>query len=213
MPLRVLIADDHTMMRDGLKAFLARTPDIEVVAEAGDGHEAVRLVLASKPDIVLIDIGMPGLNGLEAVREIRQRGSTACVIVLTMHSDVEHVYRAFDAGADGYLLKEAAATELVTAVRSIQGGRKYLSRGLRHIDLDSRATRSRTGPLATLSARERQVLQLVVEGKSSSDIADIVHLSRKTVETYRSRMMKKLGVSDVAALVKFALKHGITSID
>jgi DNA-binding NarL/FixJ family response regulator len=211
MAIRVLLADDHTLMRDGLKALLASTPDIEVVGEASDGHDAVKLALSLQPDIVLMDVSMPGLNGIETLRAIRQRGSAAWVIMLTMHSDVEHVYRAFDAGADGYLLKEAAGTELVTAVRSVQNGRKYVSRALGHVDIDLRA--AHPSALAALSARERQVLQLVVEGKSSNDIAAIVHLSRKTVETYRSRLMKKLGVTDVAALVKFAVKHGVTSID
>jgi DNA-binding NarL/FixJ family response regulator len=130
-----------------------------------------------------------------------------------MHSDIEHVYRAFEAGADGYLLKEAAGTELVAAVRAIQGGHRYVSRALGDIDPARLAGAPHPSAIAALSARERQVLQLVVEGKSSNDIAAVVHLSRKTVETYRSRIMKKLGVHDIAALVKFAVKHGITSID
>jgi DNA-binding NarL/FixJ family response regulator len=211
--LRVFIADDHTLMREGLKALLSSSSDIEVVAEASEGREAVRLVLSLRPDIVLMDIGLPGLNGIEALRAIRQRGGTACVIMLTMHSDVEHVYRAFGAGADGYLLKEAAGTELLAAIGAIQNGRKYVSRGLGDIDPSVLSGTTQLSPLSALSARERQVLQLVVEGKSSSDIAALVHLSRKTVETYRSRIMKKLGAPDVAALVKFAVKHGITSID
>lgn len=213
MTIRVFITDDHAVMRDGLKALLTQTPDIEVVGEAGDGRDAIRDVLGLRPDVVLMDISMPSLNGIEAVRALRKRGSTARLLMLTMHSTSEHVFRALDAGADGYLLKESAGTEVVTAVRAVHAGRRYLSRGILTSRLDSSPVRGRGSPADRLSMREREVLQLVAEGKTSNEIAAVVHLSPKTVETYRSRMMKKLGVNDVAGLVKFALQHGITSLD
>ncbi|MGZ5145112.1 MAG: response regulator transcription factor [Burkholderiales bacterium] len=213
MKIRVLIADDHAVMRDCLGAFLTASSGIEVVAQASDGREAVRQVAELAPDVVLIDIAMQGLNGIEAVRAIREQPSPARLIMLSMHSTSEHVYRAFEAGADGYLLKESAGTEVLAAVRSVHRGRRYVSRALGHLGLEMRTASGRSSPLDRLSARERQVLQLVVEGKSSMEIATIVHLSPKTVETYRSRMMTKLGVGDVTALVKFALNHGITSLD
>jgi DNA-binding NarL/FixJ family response regulator len=213
MRLTVLIADDHALMRDGLKALLASSHDLQVVGEASDGHRAVRAVFELQPDIVLMDIAMPEMNGIEAVRAICERSSEARVIVLSMHSDAEHVFRAFDAGACGYLLKEAAGTELHDAIRAVRGGRRYVSPALKALDVASMATEGRRGPLEALSTRERQVLQLAVEGRSSAEIATLVHLSPKTVETYRSRVMKKLGVPDLAALVKFALKHGLTPPD
>jgi DNA-binding NarL/FixJ family response regulator len=213
MPLCIIIADDHALMRDGLKALLAGELDMKVAGEASDGREAVRLYLQMRPDIVLMDIAMPELNGIEALRAIRERCADARVIVLSMHSDVEHVSRAFQAGASGYLLKEAAGTELKQAIRCVSQGRQYVSPALAQMEIHSRAGAPPDCTLENLSARERQVLQLVVEGKSSAQIAAIVHLSPKTVETYRSRIMKKLHVSDVAALVKFALKHGIISFD
>jgi DNA-binding NarL/FixJ family response regulator len=211
--IRVFITDDHAVMRDGLKALLMSVPDIEVIGEASDGRDAVRDVLKLEPDVVLMDISMPGLNGIEAVRALRKREIAVRVVMLSMHSTSEHVFRALEAGADGYLLKEAAGAEVVAAVRSVHGGRRYMSRGLALPEFDPAAAVPSDSPLERLSARERQVLQLVVEGKSSNDIAARVHLSPKTVETYRSRMMKKLGVPDVTALVKFALQHGLTTLD
>jgi DNA-binding NarL/FixJ family response regulator len=208
-----LIADDHALMRDGLKALLAHDIDLEVVGEASDGRDALRGYLSIRPDVLLMDIAMPDLNGIEALRSIRERADNARVIMLSMHSDAEHVFRAYEAGASGYLLKEAAGTELKDAIRSVYEGRRYTSSALAHLDAATQRRGAKLCPLESLSARERQVLQLAAEGKSSVEIAAIVHLSPKTVDTYRSRLMKKLGVGDMAALVKFALKHGITSLD
>jgi len=211
--IRVLLADDHAMMLDGLKALLAASPDIEVVAEAGNGREAVRRTLELRPDVVIMDVSMPELNGIEAARLLRERLPEVRVVILSMHSSSEHVYRALEAGAAGYLLKESAGSELVLAVRAVQAGRRYLSSTLTLAQSADQPATGQSSPLASLSSRERQVLQLVVEGRSSAEIANMVSLSRKTVETYRSRLMKKLDVSDVASLVKFAIQHGLTTTD
>jgi DNA-binding NarL/FixJ family response regulator len=213
MTIRVLLADDHAVLRDGLKALL-QAQGFDVVGAVGNGRDAVRSAIELKPDVVVMDITMPDLNGIEAVTLLRDRLPEARVVMLSMHSSAEHVYRAFEAGAVGYLLKESAGEEMVAALRAVCGGRRYLSRALEA--LERRAiTREENpaSPIESLSARERQVLQLVVEGHSSSDIAAIIHLSPKSVDTYRSRLMKKLGIADVPALVKFAIQHGLTSQD
>jgi len=210
MNIRVLLCDDHALMRAGLRALLLNTPDIEIVGEVANGREAMQKVRELSPHVVLMDISMPELNGVEAARLIHERHSEIRIVILSMHSNAEHVHRALAAGATGYLLKDAVAHEVVSAVRAVFQGRQYLSESIAdHV----RNTRSVDGPLERLSTRERQVLQLVVEGKSSAEIARCVFLSPKTVETYRSRLMKKLGVSDVLGLVKFAVQHGLTTTE
>jgi len=208
MIIRVLLADDHAMVREGLGALLAATGGISIVGQVGDGREALRRVEELRPDVVIMDIAMPELNGIEAAAMIRSRCPGTRIVILSMHSSTEHIYRAFAAGATGYVLKSSAGAEVIHAVQTVQAGRRYLSPALQ--EAYESAGAARASPLDRLSAREREVLQLVVEGKSSAEIADVVHLSRKTVETYRSRIMKKLGVGDVPALVKFALLRGIT---
>lgn len=208
MTIRVLLADDHALLREGLRALLGANPGIAVVADVGDGREALRRTEELKPDVLVMDVSMPGLNGIEAAELVRARCPHTQIVMLSMHSSAEHLFRAMRAGALGYVLKESAATEVISAVLAVHAGRRYLSPALR--DVAGAAADERAGPLESLSARERQVLQLVVEGKSSAAIARIVHLSPKTVETYRSRLMKKLGVADVPALVKFAIQHGLT---
>ena len=209
MSIRVVIVDDHVLLRDGLKALLQATGDITVVGEIGNGQEAVRRVPELAPDVVLMDIAMPELNGIEATRALAQKYPGARVIIVSMHTTSEHVHRALAAGAAGYLLKESAGSEVVTAVRAVHAGNRYLSRAVAEFGRTD-AARGDASPLERLSARERQVLQLVAEGKSSAEIARIVHLSPKTVETYRSRLMKKLGVGDIPALVRLVIQHGIT---
>lgn len=209
--LRVVLADDHTIVREGLAALLGQSPGIEVVGTASTGHEAVRAARTLNPDVLVTDISMPDLNGIEAARAIRERDERVAIVVLSMHSSSEHVARAFAAGANGYVLKDAASSEIVAAVRTVASGGRYLSRELE--DAATAPKTSSSSPLASLSARERQVLQLVVEGRSSAQIALQIHLSPKTVETYRSRLMKKLGVADLPALVKFAVQHGVTALD
>jgi len=210
MTIRVLLADDHVMMRDGLKALLTASLDISVVAEVGNGRDAVRRAEELKPDVAIMDISMPELNGIEATRLLRDKCPGTRVVILSMHSSSEHVFRALEAGAMGYLLKESAGAEVNAAVRAVHGGRRYLSRAIAALEPAVRSGAGRSSPLDSLSGRERQVLQLVVEGHSSAEIARRVHLSPKSVDTYRSRLMKKLGVGDVPALVKFAVQHGIT---
>lgn len=210
MTIRVLLADDHALMREGLRALLAADAGISVVAEAGNGRDAVRRATDLRPDVVLMDISMPDLNGVEAARMIRAKCPETQVVMLSMHANAEHVHRALQAGANGYVLKESAASEVSTAITRVAAGGRYLSPALGELARDALRGATKASPLDSLSARERQVLQLVVEGKSSAVIAGIVHLSPKTVETYRSRLMKKLGVADVTALVKFAIQHGLT---
>jgi len=209
MSIRVLLADDHALMRQGLRALLATTGEIEVVGEVGTGREAERLVLELNPSVVLMDIAMPDLNGIEAARIIHLKSPATRIVMLSMHVSAEYVYRAFEAGACGYLLKEMAVDEVINAVRTVHAGKQYLSPALAKSVPDPCASRAR-GPVDSLSTRERQVLQLVVEGRTSSEIAHMIHLSPKSVETYRSRLMAKLGVSDLPTLVKFALEHGLT---
>ena len=209
MKIRVLLVDDHAMMRDGLKVLL-EAAGISVVGEAGDGRAALQRAIELKPDVVVMDITMPDMNGVEAARLMREKCSATRIVMLSMHSSSEHVFRAFEAGAVGYLLKEAAGAEVEAAVRAVHGGNRYVSSAITSPGSAAQSHAERSSPLDSLSARERQVLQLVVEGRSSAEIAKVIFLSRKSVETYRSRLMKKLDVSDVPALVKFAILHGIT---
>ena len=210
MSIRVLLADDHAMLRDGLQALLQAAADIEVAGSASNGREALRLAAELNPDVIVMDITMPDMNGLEALALLLEKHPRIRVVMLSMHSSSEHVYRALNAGAAGYLLKESAGEDIVTAIRRVHAGRSYMSPALAALERRSAPRSDGGGPLASLSSRERQVLQLVVEGRSSSEIAALVHLSPKSVDTYRSRLMKKLGVSDLPALVKFAVRHGLT---
>jgi DNA-binding NarL/FixJ family response regulator len=213
MPITVFVADDHAIVRDGLASLLAAQPDIRVVGTAADGRDAVRDVLKLQPEVVVMDIAMPQMNGIEATREIRDRAPQARVVILSMHSSVEYVFHALEAGAHGYLLKESAAQEVVDAVRTVRAGRRYLCRKVAEMVAGGIGRGSATSPLESLSKRERQVLQLVAEGRSSSQIAATLYLSPKSVDTYRSRLMQKLHVGDVAGLVKFAIQHGLTPLE
>jgi len=215
--IRVLLADDHAVVRDGLRLILEAQGDIAVTGDATDGREAVRLAQALQPDVIVIDIAMPLLNGIEATHQILQVCPDAQVVILSMHATSEHIYRALQAGAQGYLLKESAGQEVVEAVRAVYAGQRYLSQRIVGTVIEEyvqlRESGSSTSPLQRLTAREREILQLVVEGKSSAEIADILSLSTKTVETYRSRLMQKLDIHDLPGLVKFAIQHGLTSLE
>jgi DNA-binding NarL/FixJ family response regulator len=160
-----------------------------------------------------MDIAMPQMNGIEAAREIRNRAPQARVVILSMHSSAEHVFHALEAGASGYVLKESAANEIIDAVRAVRAGHRYLSPKVAEVLADNISRGGGASPLASLSKRERQVLQLVAEGRSSAQIAATLHLSPKSVDTYRSRLMQKLHIGDVAGLVKFAIQHGLTSLE
>ncbi|MEJ2147612.1 MAG: response regulator transcription factor [Acidobacteriota bacterium] len=214
MSIRVFIADDHAILRDGLKLLLEAREDIAVVGQAGSGWEAIRQIRSLDPDIAIIDIAMPGLNGIEATARLRETSPRTRVVILSMHGSAEHVVRAFSAGAAGYLLKESIGEEVVRAVRSVFAGHRYLTPALSDPVIEdylSLAGRTRKiSPLERLSPREREVLQLVVEGKTNAEIASLTNLSPKTVATYRSRLMRKLDVRNFAELVHFALKHGLT---
>lgn len=210
MTVRVLVVDDHAVMRQGLDALLKATPDIAVVGEARTGREALARAAELEPDVVIMDISMPELNGLEATRLLREKHPSLQVVILSMHADAEYLFRAFEAGAAGYLLKESAVAEIVKAIRAVRAGRRYVGAGVAADAGAGGAEAVLRSPLQSLSARERQILQLVVEGHSSAEIAALVHLSRKTVETYRSRLMRKVGVSDLPGLIKFAIHHGVT---
>jgi DNA-binding NarL/FixJ family response regulator len=213
---RVLVADDHTIVRQGLRAVLEREPDIEVVGEAADGREAVRKAVALVPDIVVMDVSMPALNGLEATARIVREVPRVKILALTMHSSEEYVYSFLKAGAKGYLLKESAASDLVEAIRAVRFGGTYLHPTIsvkvinEYLKLPD--PRSRSGQLALLTEREREVLQLIAEGHTNKGIADLLSLSVKTVEAHRSRVMEKLKIHNVAGLTRYAISRGITSI-
>ena len=217
MPIRVFLADDHGVVREGLRAMLEVQDDITVVGEAANGREAVRLTQKLDPDVVLMDIAMPELNGIEAANQIRENCSSTRVVILSMHASSEHIYRALQAGALGYILKESAGNEVANAVRVVHSGRRYLSQQIAEMLITDyvhqRQTTPSRSPLERLSPREKEILQLVVEGKSSAEIADIIYVSKKTVETYRSRLMKKLDISDLPSLVRFAIQHGLTPLN
>jgi len=217
MSIRVFLADDHAVVRDGLRFLLEAQPDITVVGDAANGRDAMRLVMEMCPDVVIMDIAMPELNGIEAARQICETCPTAQVMILSMHSTSEHIFRALQAGVCGYLLKESAGVEVANAVRAVHSGQRYLSQKISDQMIDDyvrqRAIAEAKSPLACLSPREREVLQLVVEGKSSAEIADVLFLSRNTIDTYRSRLMRKLDVGDLPSLVKFAIQHGLTPLE
>lgn len=210
MSLRILLADDHAVVRDGLRALLASEPGMEVVGGVGDGREAVRAAARLKPDVVVMDINMPGLNGIEATLKIVALEPPPRVLILSIHGSSEHIYRALQAGASGYLMKESAGDEVIGAIRAVAAGRRYLSERITQTALDAFLAEDRQrSPLDSLSARERQLLQLLAEGRNNAEAARLMSLSVKTVETYRSRLLVKLGLRDITALVRFAIEHGL----
>ena len=216
MPIKVFLADDHAVVREGLRLLLESHSDITVVGEAGDGRDVVKQVRQLCPDVVVMDIAMPEMNGIEATELIRKTCPSTQVVILSMHATSEYIFRALKAGALGYLLKESAGQEVINAVRSVHTKRRYLCKQIAESVIDDHIFQQHANntksPLERLSHREREVLQLVVEGKTSAEIGEILSLSPKTVETYRSRLMRKLNVDDIPGLVKFAIQHGITPL-
>lgn len=211
MTIRILLADDHSILRDGIAALLEAQDGMAVVAHAQDGREAVRMANLHAPDVAVMDIVMPELDGIEATRMILKSLPSARVVILSMYSTTEHIFRALQAGAKGYLLKESAGAELVAAIRSVHAGRRFLSQKITESVVDNYIREHvATDPLGALSRREHQILQLVAGGKSTADIAGALFLSPKTVDTYRSRLMQKLEIDNVAGLVKFAIASGLT---
>jgi DNA-binding NarL/FixJ family response regulator len=216
MSIRVLLADDHQMLRDGLRAVLSLEDDIEVVGEANDGHGAVEMVGRLAPDVVLMDIGMSGLNGVDATRRIKAESPDVKVIALSTYSDKRYVLSMLEVGASGYVLKAAAVDEMCRAVRAVADGKRYLSPDIAGVVVDARfeALAEPDVPLSSaLGPREREVLQLLAEGHSSPEIARRLHIAASTVETHRRNIMRKLDVHSVAELTKYAIREGLTSLD
>lgn len=215
--IRVLLADDHAMVRQGVRALLEAEAFVEVVGEAADGREAIAKAEELRPDIVITDIGMPGLNGLEATRRIASLVPPIKVLVLTMYDDERYVQRILRAGASGYVLKQAVSADLVTAIQSIWQGESYLSpaisKKLINAFVRNGHTASAEDPYDLLTDREREVLQLVAEGHTNREIAELIYVGVKTVETHRANVMDKLGVRGLASLVRFAISRGLIAVD
>ena len=214
---RVLLAEDHTIVRKGLCALLDAEPSIEVIGEAQDGREALLKAEQLHPDIVLMDISMPGLNGLEATRQIKKRFPEVKVLILTVHSDEEYIRQILRAGASGYLVKQAAPNELISAIEAIQRGESYLSPSVSKKVVQEyvqhAAGAAEEDSYERLTDREREVLQLIAEGNSTRDIAELLHLSVKTAETHRARLMSKLDIHSTAELTQYAIRKGVISLD
>jgi DNA-binding NarL/FixJ family response regulator len=211
-PIRVMLADDHTLVRAGIRALLEKLPGVEVVGEAGDGREVLNLVKQRQPDVVLMDISMPGMNGLEAAIRMAKEFPDVRVIILSMHNNEEYVWRALKAGVAGYLLKKSATAELETALQQVVRGEIYLSREIstrlvKKFPLQGNA--DRISPLEELTGRQREILQLIAEGQNTKGIAEILKVSPKTVEYHRMKLMDSLNLHDVPGLVRFALRVGL----
>ncbi|HEY3739034.1 MAG TPA: response regulator transcription factor [Bryobacteraceae bacterium] len=214
-PIRVVLADDHTLIRAGLRMVVEAQSDLKVIGEAADGREAVALAEKMKPDVAVMDIGMPSLNGIEACRQIRELLPDTQIVMLSMHSDEGYVLRALKAGAKAYLLKDSAEADLALAIRAAAAGKSFFSPAVGKVLLEDYMRKlQRTGgedSYDLLSPREREILQLVAEGNSSKDIADLLQLSVYTVETHRARVMQKLNLHSVPELILYAVRKGIIS--
>ena len=214
-PIRILLADDHALVRAGFRALLSKLPGIEVIAEAADGREALALVKVHLPDLVLMDISMAGLNGLEAALRIAKAFPDVRVLILSAHANEDYVKQALRAGASGYLVKDAGIPELELAVQAVARGETYLSPAIsKHVVADYiRHDGGEPSPLELLTQRQREILQLLGEGHSTKEIARILHVSPKTVETHRTQLMERLDIHDIAGLVRFAIRAGVLSSD
>ncbi len=213
MKIRILLADDHTILRAGLRMMLNAQPDFEVVGEAQDGRQAIQEAQKLQPDVILMDITMPDMNGIEATRQIKKLLPETKVLVLTMHEHDEYVFQALRAGASGYMLKEAADTDLISALRVIQNGQFYLSPTAQSVMVGDYLQRVRTGEekdsYSSLTEREREILKLVAEGYTNNQIAERLIISPKTVDTHRTHVMDKLNLHSRAELVKYAMRRGL----
>lgn len=216
MPLRVLLVEDHTVVRCGIRALLERAKDVEVIGEAADGRQAIDMARKLKPQVVLMDVAMGELNGIDATRQITEADPDARVLMLSMHNNEQYIFEALKAGAKGYVLKSAAVKELMNGIREVAAGRNYLSPSLAPVVMDDyvrRAKGTRTQTEADkLTSREREVLQLIAEGKSSSEIGGSLSISVRTVESHRHNIMDKLEIHSVAGLTRFAIRHGLSAL-
>lgn len=215
MSIKILLADDHTVMRNGLKLLLERQPNFEVVGEAADGREAVELAANTKPDVVVMDVAMPHLNGVEAARQIAARSPQTAIAILSMHSDESYVIRSLKAGARAYLLKDSAEADLISAIHAIMEGKSFFSPAVRRIlkedYIHQLAEMGAEDSYELLTNREREVLQLVAEGKSNKEVANLLNLSLYTVETHRTHILQKLNLHSVPELILYAVRKGIIS--
>lgn len=215
-PVTIVLADDHPIVRQGLRALLAAQPDLAVVAEAADGLEATRLCERLRPDILVVDVMMPGLRGIEVVHQVRQRSPETRVVVLSMYANEAYVLEALQNGASGYVLKEASGAELVAAVRAAVAGRRYLSAPLSERDLEAYRARTKPGtldPYDTLTPRQREVLHLAAEGHSNPEIGLKLQISTRTAETHRAHVMRKLRIQNQTDLVRYAVRRGLLPLD
>jgi len=215
MSIRILLADDHKIVREGLRALLEKQPGMEVIAEAEDGRTTVRLARELSPDVVIMDVAMPDLNGIGATDQIIAEAPDVKVVALSMHSDRRFVMEMFKAGASGYLLKDCAFEELARAVRAVAAGQTYLSPGIAGVVIKDYVRRlsETNSAFSILTSREHEVLQLLAEGKSTKQIASRLHVSVKTVETHRRHIMEKLDIHSVAELTKYAIREGLTPLE
>jgi len=214
-PIRVMLADDHALFRAGIRSLLDTIEGVEIVGEARDGHEALRLVAERRPDVLLLDVALPQLNGIEVAERLRDTPGTR-VLILSMFANEEYVLRSLRAGAAGYLLKDSTVVELASALRSVADGGSYLSPAVSGHDLAAYVRRvgdEGVPPEPALTPRQREVLQLIAEGHGTKEIASRLSLSAKTVETHRAQLMERLGIHDVAGLVRYAIRAGIVSAD
>jgi len=214
-PISILLADDHTLVRAGIRALIEQLPTVKVVGEAMDGREALRMVKERKPDLILMDVAMPGLNGLEATARLSKEFPAVKVIILSMYANEEYVREAINSGAAGYLVKRSATTELERAITAVARGEKYFSPLVSaHVnrDRDGRVSADRAS-IDRLTPRQREILQLVAERHSTKDIAGILDISVKTVETHRAQLMERLDIHDVPGLVRFAIRAGLVSLE
>ncbi|HOC17268.1 MAG TPA: response regulator transcription factor [Vicinamibacterales bacterium] len=215
MPMRILLADDHTIVRHGLRKILEESRDWQVVGEAGNGRDAVRLALELQPEVVILDIGMPLLNGIEAARQIARRLPDTKILILSMHADEAYIIQALEAGAKGYLLKDTADADLLGAVTAVIRGKSFFSPAVARVMLDDYVRRLRDRGIVdrydTLSEREREIFQLIAEGKTNKEIAEILGVSPSTIETHRGHIMEKLDVHSAVEMVLYAVRKGIIS--
>lgn len=217
MTTRVLLAEDHALVRSGIRSLLEASKEVDVVGEAGNGREAVELATQLKPDLVLMDLAMNDLNGIDATRQLAAQHADVRVIMLSMHGDEQYIYESLKAGAKGYVLKSSAFKELITGIREVCAGRTYVSPSLSNVVVNDYVRRAKgehkPTELDKLTTREREVLQLIAEGNSSAEVAQMLYISVRTVDTHRHNIMEKLDIHSIAGLTKFAIRNGLVQLN